>query len=69
MAGIENPTLAQVDKARMHVCQVACATKLIAHFIQSGEFDMSVWGYEVGEALGVLSDSLDDAFCTLNSAS
>lgn len=65
---MNKPDKKAVENAIRNLHRASALVGLVAQFVDSGEFDMGRWGYNVGESLLLADEVLSDCFCTLNDA-
>ena len=61
--------LRTIDEHNEKVYQVSCNLRLIAKFMDSGEFSADEWENAIGEALKGLGSTLAQAYVSINDAS
>jgi hypothetical protein len=64
----DDPRQADVTEAIQSIGEAQACTEILAKFVQSDQFDMQKFSYQVGETLAMVQKSLSDAHCTLLNA-
>ena len=62
----ESVSVKDVESAIQVIARAESVSKIIAEFIQSGNFDAGRYSYDIGESVAMVADCLGAAFRTLN---